>query len=230
LEVTIPSRPLCCGRPLYDYGMLTLARRQLRQIVGALREEVRAGTPVVVLEPSCAAVFRDELASMLPHDEDAKRLRRLTTSLGELLDARGWQPPPLEDRALVHLHCHQRAINDTAAEVRALERAGLECDVLDAGCCGLAGSFGYEAGERYEVSMKAAERVLLPAVRDAPDALIVTDGFSCRSQIEHGTGRQPLHSAEVLRLALRRSVAPGVAREHARAVRDQPPVAKAPQP
>jgi FAD/FMN-containing dehydrogenase/Fe-S oxidoreductase len=205
LRVVVPERTLCCGRPLYDYGMLTLARRQLRQVLDALRPEIRAGTPVVALEPSCGAVFRDELAEMLPADEDGKRLTRLTCSLAELLDreAEDFAPAPLRRAALVHLHCHQKATSDTASDLRVLERLGLDVEVLDSGCCGLAGSFGYEAGEPYEVSMKAGERVLLPAVRDAaPDALIVTDGFSCRCQIEHGAGRRAMHLAQVAATAL----------------------------
>jgi Fe-S oxidoreductase len=204
-EVVVPERPLCCGRPLYDYGMLTLAKRQLRQILGALRDEVRAGTPVVALEPSCGAVFRDELHNLFPHDEDAKRLCRLTCSLGEYLDRQAADAPlgRLEQRALVHLHCHQRATSDTSCDRRVLERLGLDFEVLDSGCCGLAGSFGYEAGERYEVSVKAGEQVLLPAVRAAgPDTLIVSDGFSCRSQVAHGSDRQALHLAQVAQLAL----------------------------
>jgi FAD/FMN-containing dehydrogenase/Fe-S oxidoreductase len=205
-HVVVPEQPLCCGRPLYDYGMLALARRQLHRNLAALRPEIRAGTPVVALEPSCGAVFRDELTEMLPTDEDAKRLARLTCSLGELLDreADRFDPPALRRSALVHLHCHQKATSDTACDLRVLERLGVDAEVLDSGCCGLAGSFGYEAGEHYDVSMKAGERVLLPAVRSAaPDTLVVTDGFSCRSQIEHGAGRRALHLAQVARTALR---------------------------
>jgi Fe-S oxidoreductase len=143
---------------------------------------------------------------MLPDDEDAKRLARLTCSLGEFLarEAPDWSPPRLERRALVHLHCHEKATSDTDCDLEVLERLGVDAEVLDSGCCGLAGSFGYEPGDPYEVSMKAGERVLLPRVREAPqDTLIVTDGFSCRSQIEHATQRTPLHLAQVARAALR---------------------------
>ena len=204
-DVVVSERSLCCGRPLYDYGMLTLARRQLRQVLDALRPEIRAGLPLVALEPSCGAVFRDELLEMLPADEDAKRLARLTRSLGELLarEGRSFAPPRLERKALVHLHCHQEATSDTACDRTVLERLGLDVEVLDSGCCGLAGSFGYEAGEPYDVSVKAGERVLLPAVRRAaPETMIVTDGFSCRCQIEHGSERRALHLAQVVQAAL----------------------------
>jgi FAD/FMN-containing dehydrogenase/Fe-S oxidoreductase len=204
-EVIVPQRSLCCGRPLYDYGMLKLARRLLHQVLDGLRTEIAAGTPVVAIEPSCGAVFRNELLNMLPHDEDAKRLARQTFTLGEFLaeHAGGWEMPRLERKALVHFHCHQRATSDTDCDRKVLDRLGLDCDVLDTGCCGLAGSFGYERGERYEVSIKAAERELLPTVRDAsPHALIVTDGFSCRSQIAHGSDRRALHLGQVVQMAM----------------------------
>jgi Fe-S oxidoreductase len=200
-EVALPDRPVCCGRPLYDYGFLGLARRQLRQSIDALRPDLRAGTPVVALEPSCGAVFRDELPNLLPEDEDGKRLSRLTRTLGEHLaqHAPDWRPPPLHRPALVHFHCHQRATSDVECDAALLDRVGLDYEVLEAGCCGLAGSFGYEAGEKYRVSMQVGERILLPRVREAPpDQLVLTDGFSCRSQIEHGAGRRSVHLAEVL--------------------------------
>jgi Fe-S oxidoreductase len=151
-------------------------------------------------------VFRDELGELLPDDEDGKRLRRQTCSLAELLarEAPDWAPPTLAgERALLHLHCHQRATAETECDERVLQRLGLDVETLDTGCCGLAGSFGYEAGEPYEVSVKVGEQKLLPAVRDAAaDALIVTDGFSCRSQIEHGSDRRALHLAQVVQRAL----------------------------
>ncbi|HLI60552.1 MAG TPA: FAD-linked oxidase C-terminal domain-containing protein [Solirubrobacteraceae bacterium] len=205
-EVRVPRRPLCCGRPLYDYGMLTLARRLLKRVLRGLREEIRAGIPVVVPEPSCGAVFRSELIEMLPRDEDAGRLARQTYTLGELLEreAADWEMPRLERPALVHFHCHQRATSDTDCDEAVLRRLGVAADVLSTGCCGLAGSFGYERGERYEVSVKAGEQALLPAVRGAsPHTLIVTDGFSCRSQNEHGSDRIALHLSQVVQMALR---------------------------
>ena len=204
-DVVLPAGSVCCGRPLYDYGMLRLARRQLRQALSVLRSEIRAGTPLVALEPSCGAVFRNELTDMLPHDEDAKRLSRQTFTLGEFLAQRAqhWEPPRLERRALVHFHCHQRATSDVDCDRAVLDRLGLDYEVLDTGCCGLAGSFGYERGERYEVSVALAERVLWPAVREAsPHTLLLTDGFSCRSQIEQGSERSSLHLAQVLQMAL----------------------------
>ncbi len=205
-EVVVPGASMCCGRPLYDYGMLRLARRLLHRVLDGLRDEIRAGTPVVTLEPSCGAVFRNELTNMLPENEDAKRLARQTYTLGEFLarQAREWDMPRLERTALVHLHCHQRATSDTDCDRAVLDRLGLDYEVLDDGCCGLAGSFGYERGERHEVSVKAGERMLLPRVRAAsPHTLILTDGFSCHSQIEQGTDRGALHLAQVVQMALR---------------------------
>ena len=204
-RVTLPPDGLCCGRPLYDYGMLTLAKRRLRRIVGALQAEIAAGVPVVGLEPSCVAVFRDELPSLLP-SEDARRLSSQTVHLSELLERDGWEPPRLARTAVLHGHCHHKAVMKTDAEEALLARLGVELEILDSGCCGLAGSFGYEGGEHYDLSMQVGERVLFPAVRAAPeDALLVADGFSCRQQVAHGTGRRALHLAEVLALALRES-------------------------
>jgi Fe-S oxidoreductase len=209
-QVVLPQGSLCCGRPLYDYGMLRLAKLLLHRVLDGLRDDIRAGTPLVALEPSCGAVFRNELINMLPGNEDAKRLARQTHTLGEFLSrhAEDWDMPRLESKALVHFHCHQRATSDTDCDRAVLDRLGLDYETLDTGCCGLAGSFGYEAGERYEVSVKAGERVLLPAARKAsPHTLLVTDGFSCRTQIEHGSDRSPMHLAQVLEMAIQRGPA-----------------------
>jgi FAD/FMN-containing dehydrogenase/Fe-S oxidoreductase len=196
--------PLCCGRPLYDYGMLDLAKRQLRQILDRMQTEIQAGIPVVGLEPSCVAVFRDELINLFPHDEDAKRLARQTFAFSEFLIQDDYIPPALEGRALLHGHCHQKALFGMKNDAELLEKLGLDYESPATGCCGLAGSFGYEAGDNYDVSVKAGERVLLPAVREAAkDALIITDGFSCRTQIASGTDRRALHLAQVLKMALR---------------------------
>jgi Fe-S oxidoreductase len=201
--VELPRAGLCCGRPLYDYGMLERAKRQLRRILEALREPIAAGVPVVGLEPSCVAVFRDELVNLFPDDQAATRLSAQTFFLAEFLEREGYRPPRFTRRAVVHGHCHHKSLLKLSDVERLLARAGLDFESLDSGCCGLAGSFGYEA-DHYEISMQIGERVLLPAVRNAPsDALVVADGFSCREQIAHATGRRALHLAEVLRMALR---------------------------
>jgi FAD/FMN-containing dehydrogenase/Fe-S oxidoreductase len=204
--VELPRERVCCGRPLYDFGMLGLAKRTLERTLTTLSEPITSGVPVLVLEPSCASVFRDELRKLLPHDEHARRLGAQTVVLDELFDrfAPDWDPPAVsrvKRRALVHGHCHQKAVIGARPDL--LRRAGVDAEMTSAGCCGMAGSFGYHAGEQYEVSMRIGEQFLLPQVRAAnPDTLLVADGFSCRSQIAAGTGRRALHSAEVLRMGL----------------------------
>jgi len=205
-RVLVPLQHLCCGRPLYDYGMLRAAKRRLQRILNALRTEIRRGLPIVVLEPSCAAVFRDELTALYPHDEDAKRLAKQTLLLSEFLEK--WAPdcrfPALERKASLHGHCHQRAIMKMDAEEKIMRKLGVDSKTLDSGCCGMAGGFGFEK-EHYDLSIKVGERALLPAVREAAaETLIVADGFSCREQILQATGRHALHLAELIQMALRR--------------------------
>jgi Fe-S oxidoreductase len=204
-RVTIPPRSLCCGRPLYDYGMLDLARKLLRQIVDTLRPQLRAGMSIVGLEPSCISVFRDELTNLLPGDEDAERLRNQSFMLGEFLarNAKEFSVPSLGRAAIVQAHCHHRSVLDFDSDQTMLGRAGVKATVLDSGCCGMAGAFGYEKGEHYRVSVTCGERVLLPAVRKADaDTLIVADGFSCREQIEQTTNRRAVHLADVLAMGI----------------------------
>jgi len=205
-EVIIPDKVLCCGRPLYDFGMLKTAKKKLLEILDALRFDIRCGTPVVGLEPSCVAVFRDELGDLFPHDQDAMRLKQQTYTLAEFLEkkAKHFKIPSLQKKAIVHGHCHQKAIMKMDAEKELLKKMKLDYSILDSGCCGLAGYFGYEKGRPYDVSIKAGERVLLPEVRrSGQDTLIIADGFSCREQIEQNTDRQGMHIAQVLQMALR---------------------------
>jgi Fe-S oxidoreductase len=201
-RVRVPSRPLCCGRPLYDWGMLDHAKALLRRTLAALGPDLRAGTPIVGLEPSCVAVFRDELVGLFPHDEDALRLSRQVMTLGEFLASHAaGRLPRFAARVLLHGHCHQKAVMGMDGELAVLEAMGIEVERPDAGCCGMAGAFGFEKG-KYELSMAVGERVLLPAVRAAAEGmLIVADGFSCREQIAQGTPRQALHLAEVVQRA-----------------------------
>ncbi len=204
-EVVIPPRPLCCGRPLYDFGMLETAKRMLRQVLDVLRPEIEASTPVVGLEPSCVAVFRDEMMNLFPMDEDAKRLSANTFILSEFLEKKApdFRPPKLRRKALVQKHCHHEHVMKFDAENAVLQKLGLDYDLLDSGCCGMAGSFGFEA-EHYDVSVAVGERRLLPAVRRAdPDTLVIADGFSCREQIAGLTDRGALHLAQVIQMALR---------------------------
>jgi FAD/FMN-containing dehydrogenase/Fe-S oxidoreductase len=203
-QVLIPRTSLCCGRPLYDYGMLKQAKKMLEGILRALRTEIRAGMRVVGLEPSCVSVFRDELTNMLPDDDDAQRLHDQTFLLTEFLanTAPTFSPPALRRKAVVHGHCHQKSVLDFNCEETLLKKLDLDYTVLDSGCCGMAGAFGFEKAH-YDVSIACGERVLLPAVRSAAsDALIVTNGFSCREQISQTTDRRPVHIAQVLKMAI----------------------------
>jgi len=197
--VDIPRERLCCGRPLYDHGMLTAARRRLAEILESLRGEIEAGTPIIGLEPSCISVFRDELPRLFPDDPLAWKLSQQARFLTEFLVKAGAVPSPeMHGRAIVHPHCHERASLCLDDDLTVLKATGLDLTVLDAGCCGMAGAFGFER-DHYEVSRAVGERVLLPAVRAAtPDTYIVTNGFSCREQITQLTGRRVWHVAELL--------------------------------
>ena len=202
--VDVPGGSLCCGRPLYDFGMLDTAKRLLRQILDALAHELAAGTPIVVLEPSCAAVFRDELVNLFPDDENALRLKAQTYLLSEFLEqfSPDFQTATMQRHAVVHGHCHHKALMGMHAEEALLRKHVATVETLDSGCCGMAGAFGFQASH-YDVSIACGERVLLPAVRDAPkDTVIIADGFSCREQIAQTTDRRALHLAEALQMAL----------------------------
>lgn len=203
-EVAVPQGFLCCGRPLYDFGMLSTARWMLRRTVEQLRPEIEAGVPLVALEPSCVSVFRDELHSLFPHWGLAQQLRRQTFLFSEFLGkhAKSWQPPRLEQRVVVHGHCHHKSLFKMHDETALLDRMGVNHEQPAAGCCGMAGSFGFEEGRKYDVSQKVGEHELLPKVRQTPqDTLILADGFSCREMIAQNTDRHALHIAQVLRLA-----------------------------
>jgi len=204
-QVEVPEQSLCCGRPLYDQGMLATAKRLLRQILDTLQPQITAGMPIVGLEPSCVAVFRDEMLNLFPNDEDARRLSKQTFLLSEFLERKvqDYQLPQLRRKALVQGHCHHKAIMRMGAEETVLKKLGLDFEVLDSGCCGMAGIFGFEKAH-YDVSIKCGERVLLPAVRNAAkDTLIIADGFSCQEQIAQTTDRRALHLAQVIQMALR---------------------------
>ncbi len=202
-QVVLPQGHVCCGRPLYDYGFLDLAERYLRRNLEQLREWYREGIPIVGLEPSCLAVFKDELVKLLPHDDDAQRLSRNAYHFSEFFREFGLEPPKLSRNALLWGHCHHKATGGMDPEQELLRQMGVEAETLQAGCCGLAGSWGFEAGH-HEVSTAAGELGLLPAVRGLDDdALVIANGFSCQTQIEQGsTGRRALHVAQVMKMAL----------------------------
>ena len=204
-QVEVPQQHFCCGRPLYDYGFLELARKYLRRIMDGLRPQIAAGIPIVVLEPSCATVLRDEINGLFPEDELAHKLMEQTFLLSEFLDkkAKDYQPPQLKRKALLHGHCHHKAIMKMKDEQCVLDKMGVNYEHLNSGCCGMAGSFGYEK-DKYDISIAVGERVLLPKVRQAGlSTILVADGFSCREQILQQTNRHALHLAEVMQMALR---------------------------
>ncbi|HVX27283.1 MAG TPA: FAD-binding and (Fe-S)-binding domain-containing protein [Parafilimonas sp.] len=205
-EVIVPKQSMCCGRPLYDFGMLDTAKHMLIDIMQKLREEIRNEIPIVGLEPSCVSVFKDELMNLFPTDKDAKRLTKNVFTLAQFLEQKApdFKIPKVLQKAVVHGHCHHKAIMKFRAEDSVIQKTGLDAEILKSGCCGMAGGFGYEKGEHYKVSIGAGERVLLPAVRKAADTtLIIADGFSCREQIEQETDRKALHLAQVLQMGLR---------------------------
>ena len=238
--VAVPTEWACCGRSLYDHGMLDLAKRWLTRLLDVLDPWVSRGIPVIVPEPSCLAAFRDELPQLLRDDPRAAELAGLARSLAEHLDAIGWEPPPVlsgsgagaaggvgaggvgaageRERIVVHPHCQGRAVVGTGADRSVLERAGYDVEVLDAGCCGLAGSFGFTAGEHAELSKKIAEQTWIPRMWAAangtsdpgtsgertgrPPATVLADGFSCVTQATQMGGPPTRTLAELLHARL----------------------------
>jgi Fe-S oxidoreductase len=200
-RVVFPRRHICCGRPLYDFGFLDRARRYLDDVLTRLGPQIDAGMPFVVLEPSCASVFLEELRNFYPKSDRAQRLAKQTYLLADFLAAHApdWKPPSLAGRKIVlHGHCHHKSVFKMKAEHKLLEDTGAQVTMLDSGCCGMAGPFGFER-DKFDVSQTLGERVLLPAVRAADgNTIVVTDGFSCREQIAQNTNRHAVHVAQVL--------------------------------
>jgi Fe-S oxidoreductase len=199
-RVNVLEQHVCCGRPLYDFGLLDSAKKYLLRSLSALEPTLTADMPIIVLEPSCATVFRDELTNLLPHDPRAHKLKANTFLLSEFLvrKAPHYRPPQRTGTFVVQGHCHHQAIMRMTDEIQLLTSTGANVHLLDSGCCGMAGPFGFER-DKFEVSQALAERVLLPAVRAArADTVLVADGFSCREQIAQNSARRGLHLAEVL--------------------------------
>jgi FAD/FMN-containing dehydrogenase/Fe-S oxidoreductase len=201
-EVIVPRGHICCGRPLYDFGHLDAARRYLADVLDRMAPHIDAGRPFIFLEPSCASVFKDELPELFPNDARARRLRELVWLLADWLAAEA--PDFATGRLngahiLIHGHCHHKAVfGGPKKEIELLRQAGAAVDLIEAGCCGMAGPFGFEA-DKFEVSKKIASQGLLPAVQAAgPMTIVVADGFSCREQIMQLGHRQAMHFAEVL--------------------------------
>jgi len=197
-----PRQHLCCGRPLYDFGFLDQARSYLEDVMEKLSGQIDAGLPLIFLEPSCASVFKDELLEFFPKNERARRLSEQTWLLADWLAAKAqeWTPEGLEGaHVLLHGHCHHKAVfGGPTSEIALLKRAGANVEAIKAGCCGMAGPFGFEA-DKFDVSKRIAQDGLMPAVDGAgPMTVLVADGFSCREQIEQLGHKQAVHFAEVL--------------------------------
>jgi Fe-S oxidoreductase len=205
--LVILADKVCCGRPMISKGLLDQAKRNAETNVARLLPYVQRGVPIVGCEPSCLSAIRDEYPDLL-RTQEARDMAKGTYLLEELLvklHGEGKLALRFKEtnaKAVFHGHCHQKALWGTAASLAALRLIpGLQVQELDAGCCGMAGAFGYEK-EHYDVSMRIGEQRLFPAVRGQPDARIVVTGFSCTHQIADGTDRRPEHLAEVLRSAL----------------------------
>jgi FAD/FMN-containing dehydrogenase/Fe-S oxidoreductase len=213
-KVHVPDVDVCCGRPLYDYGFLDMAKRQLESTIVAMKPYIHTGIPIIVLEPSCWAVFKDELTNLLADNPDAKHLQKLVFSLGDFLNSHAahFPFPALNHSALLHGHCHQKALDRQkdkpgilTAEQNLLKQMDVTYAIPETGCCGMAGAFGFERGEHYDVSVACAERALIPEIeKSGNDAWIIADGFSCREQIAQTTHRRAMHMAEVLQMSVRR--------------------------
>lgn len=204
-QVVIPGKPVCCGLTWISTGQLGTAKNVIERSLAVLAPFLAAGTPIVGLEPSCTAALRQDAPDLLEDNHLAAAAANSTYTFAEFLQRSGWQPPQVGGEALVQPHCHQHAVLGFDADRAVMRAAGIDAVVPDAGCCGLAGNFGFEP-DHYELSQAVGERVLLPAVRAAdPSTQVLADGFSCRTQIAHGTDRRPLHLAQLLAAALKPS-------------------------
>lgn len=197
-EPRLPSGSVCCGLTWITTGQLDAARTILSRTVAALAPDARAGVPIVGIEPSCTAVLRSDIRELLPGDEDAAAVAGSVRTLAELLaQTPGWTPPDLSGiDVIAQPHCHHHAVLGWKADADLLKATGAQVRRL-AGCCGLAGNFGVEIGH-YEVSVAVAEQHLLPALDAAPDAVVLADGFSCRTQVADLRDRPAVHLAQLL--------------------------------
>jgi Fe-S oxidoreductase len=201
-RVQVPKGHICCGRALYDFGLLGTARAYLANVLDRMAPEIEAGLPFIFLEPSCASVFKDEALEFFPGDARAQRMSKQVWLLADWLAAKApeWVTGRLEGaQVILHGHCHHKAVfGGPVNEIALLKKAGAAVELIDSSCCGMAGPFGLEA-DKIEVSKAIANLGLLPAVNAAaPTTIIVADGFSCREQIHQLSGREGVHFAEVL--------------------------------
>jgi Fe-S oxidoreductase len=201
-RVQIPNRPICCGRALYDFGLLGDARAYLAKVFDRMASEIDAGLPFIFLEPSCASVFRDEALELFPNNPRAQRMSRQVWLLADWLAAKApeWVTNRLHgEQIILHGHCHHKAVfGGPANEIALLKKAGASVELINSSCCGMAGPFGFEAN-KIEVSKAIANLGLMQAVNSAaPATIIVADGFSCREQIDQLSDRKGIHFAEAL--------------------------------
>jgi Fe-S oxidoreductase len=205
-HVQVPLNHICCGRPLYDFGLLGEAKNYLANVLDQMAPQIDAGLPFVFLEPSCASVFKDELPELFPNDHRAERLRNQVWLLADWLEAKTPESAAgllagrlAGKRILIHGHCHHKAVfGGPASEIALLRKAGATVEPIETTCCGMAGPFGFEK-DKYEVSRTIANLGLLPAVESAaPETIVVADGFSCREQIAQLGHREAVHFAEAL--------------------------------
>ena len=204
-HVVLPKNRLCCGRPLYDFGLLDRARELLTTILDDLGEDIAAGVPLVGLEPGCLSVFKDELLKQFPDHALATQLSAQTFLFSDFVARQPFEWPTLPADVIVHGHCHQKALFGMQGDTALLNKLGVKWKLLDTGCCGMAGSFGFN-DEHHALSEKIGEDTLFPAVRAAAAAnaetIVLTNGFSCREQIEQGTGQHAMHIAQLAQRAL----------------------------
>lgn len=204
-DVELPSRNPREIRPLLHYGMIGRSIKELKRAIGIMAPYAEKGVPIIFLEPSTASVYRDEMTELLPNDRDAMRIKEHSFLLPEFIQKRRLKIPKLEGRAVLHGHCHQKAVLDPGAARNIIKKMGLDLEEPQPGCCGMAGSFGLEP-QHYDISIAIGEEGLLPAIRNAKKTTyIVAEGFSCRSQILDLTDRVPLHIAELMEKAFRAS-------------------------
>jgi Fe-S oxidoreductase len=201
-QVTVPQGHLCCGRPLYDFGLLDTAKSYLANILDRVAPLIDAGLPFIFLEPSCASVFRNEMLEFFPNDPRARKMSSQVWLLADWLSAHApdWVAGRLTGaQLLLHGHCHHKAVfGGPSSELTLLRKAGAQVELINSTCCGMAGPFGFEK-DKFELSKAIANLDLLPAIEGAgPLTVIVADGFSCREQISHLAHRSSLHFAEVL--------------------------------
>lgn len=197
-SVKLMKRHVCCGRPYYDVGMIDQAKANLEQILTQLQPVLEDGLPVIVLEPSCLSVFRDEMPGLFPTDRRAQKLEKSIMTLSEFIKDRGLELPSIDEDVRIHGHCHQKSCGGMEGEQGVLEKLGGKGQVIAAGCCGVAGAYAYHS-KTAPVAKVIGEQEFKPHLDKIPaDASVVADGFSCRGQIRNVSGREAMHLAEYL--------------------------------